>query len=84
MASGLPVLVTPISSNAEILSLGKVGLGPRTPEEWSAGLEGFYSDRELAARCGTTGRRIVVESYSVKANSARIAQILRDVAGRSD
>jgi hypothetical protein len=84
MASGLPVLVTPIGSNAEILSLGKVGLGPRAPEEWSEGLDNFYSDRDLAAQCGAAGRRIAVQSYSVKANSARLAQIFRDVAGRVD
>jgi hypothetical protein len=40
--------------------------------------------RDLAARRGTTERRIVVQSYSVNANSARLTQIFRDVAGRLD
>jgi hypothetical protein len=83
MASGLPVLVTPIGSNAEILALGRVGLGPRTPEEWSAALESLYLDRGLAAQYGAAGREIVARSYSVKANSARLAEIFRQVAGRS-
>jgi glycosyltransferase involved in cell wall biosynthesis len=80
MAAGLPVLVSPMGSNAEILSLGRVGLGPKTPEEWFEGLRTLYSDRDLAAECGAAGRRIAVQSYSVQANAARLARIFEEVA----
>ena len=80
MAMGLPVLVSPVGSNAEILSAGNVGLGPRTKEEWSAGLTRFYDNRNLASECGAAGRRIVQQSYSVAANAPRLAEIFREAA----
>ena len=82
MAAGLPVLVSPIGSNAEILALGRVGFGPKTPEEWLEGLRSFYSAPDLAAEYGTAGREIAVRSYSVDANAPKLAEIFRQVAAR--
>jgi glycosyltransferase involved in cell wall biosynthesis len=80
MASGIPSLVTPLGSNADILERGQVGLGVSGTGDWGSALERLYEDRRYAEECGREGRRIAVEFLSVKANVARLASIFEQVA----
>jgi glycosyltransferase involved in cell wall biosynthesis len=81
MALGIPALVSPVGSGAEILAEGEVGLPARNPGEWFAGLERLYADRPLAARCGQTARAVTERAYSLRTNAPRLAQIFQEVAG---
>jgi len=79
MACGVPVLVSPIGVNCEILAHDDVGFASRTCSEWFAGLVRLHDDSALSARMGAAGRRVVEARYSV-ANSARLlAAIFRSV-----
>ncbi len=80
MACGIPVVVTPVGVNAEILQRDDVGFGPQTPSQWFEALTRLHDDHELSARLGQTGRKLVETDYSVAANAGLLADIFREVA----
>lgn len=79
MAVRLPVIVTPVGVNQQILSEAEVGLPARTTNDWYQALNRLFHDRELASRLGVNGRRVVEEQYSVKRNVGLLAEIFREV-----
>ena len=83
MAAGIPSLLSPVGSGAEILAEGEVGLAARNDGEWLAGLSRLFEDRELAARCGRTARDVVVRGYAVATNAPKLARAFEEVAGRT-
>ena len=82
MAVGLPVVVTPVGANTEILAHDELGFAASTPGDWYQALKCLYADRELGARMGSTGRRVAEEHYSVKSNVVKLVEIFREVAER--
>ncbi|HEX8135979.1 MAG TPA: glycosyltransferase family 4 protein [Pyrinomonadaceae bacterium] len=80
MAVGLPVVVSPVGVNSEILRLGQVGLAAATSDEWYDALSALFADRSLARAMGATGRSVVLEHYSVSRNVSRLAEIFHEVA----
>jgi glycosyltransferase involved in cell wall biosynthesis len=79
MACGIPVVVTPVGVNSEILQRGDFGFAARTPDEWFAGLVRLHDDRALSVRMGAAGRRVVEEHYSVATSALMLAEIFRSV-----
>jgi glycosyltransferase involved in cell wall biosynthesis len=79
MACGIPAVVTPIGMNEEVLQAGTVGLGAASEAEWESALNMLLDDAELRQRMGQAGRKLVVEQYSVKALTPRLAKTLQDV-----
>ena len=75
MAVGRPAVVSPVGVNNEILAHGAVGLTAKTPAEWYDALKRLYENRDLGARMGAVGRRVVEEHYSVKRSVVRLAEI---------
>lgn len=82
MATGLPVVVTPIGVNDELLRKADIGFGARTDDEWHRALQALYADRGRGARMGAAGRRVVEEGYSVRGNVGRLAEIF-EIAARA-
>lgn len=81
MAVGIPVIVSPVGVNSEVLRQGEVGFAAKTAGEWYDALRALFSDRELALRMGAGGRAVVEEYYSVGKNVFALAGIFREVAG---
>lgn len=77
MACGLPVVVSPVGTNAEILAMGEVGRAARSHDEWVDAIDELIQDRPRARSLGTTGRSLVVERFSVSALAPRLAALLR-------
>lgn len=80
MAVGLPIVISPVGVNAEILSFDEVGFPATTGNDWYAALERLFTERELGPRMGAAGRKVVQEHYSVIANAPKLANIFREVA----
>jgi glycosyltransferase involved in cell wall biosynthesis len=80
MAAGLPVIVSPVGVNAEILSRGELGIAARSNSDWYEALERLYGAQEVGAQMGSTGRRVVEEHYSVRTNTVKLADIFREVS----
>lgn len=78
MACGLPVVVSPIGMNAEILSLNNVGLGPVNNDEWVDSLHWLLKNPAIAAGMGRTGRQIVLKYYSIPTLAPKLADILKN------
>ena len=82
MALGIPVLVSPVGVNVDIVSDGESGFLARTPEDWEHGLERLLTDQELRRRMGRAGRQMVERSYSATAHAPRVAEIFRRAADK--
>ncbi|MFN2515431.1 MAG: glycosyltransferase family 4 protein [Pyrinomonadaceae bacterium] len=80
MAVGLPVVVSPVGANEEVLSHGEVGFAVRTASDWYEALQRLYQDREMATRMGKAGRTVVEDHYSVERNAKLLANIFQQVA----
>jgi glycosyltransferase involved in cell wall biosynthesis len=83
MAVGLPIVISPVGVNAEILNRDEVGFAATSGNDWYAALERLFTESELGPRMGAAGRRVVQEHYSVTANAPKLANIFREVAAGS-
>ena len=77
MALGIPVVVSPVGVNAEIVEDGRNGYLARTTDEWETAIERLLLDPDLRRRLGGEGRLTVERSYSAAKTAARVAEIFR-------
>lgn len=77
LATGLPVVVSPVGMNAEVLRLGELGIGATTERQWIDGLTTLLEDSTLRARLGAEGRRVVESSFSIRVVAPKLARSLR-------
>jgi glycosyltransferase involved in cell wall biosynthesis len=82
MASGLPVVVSPVGMNAEVLKKGMVGFGPGSEPDWVDNLSQLLSSPKLREQMGKVGRETVVREFSVEALAPRLARVLLHTAGK--
>ena len=80
MATGLPVAVSRVGMNDEILKLAPVGFGADSLDEWRDALEALYADSSLRARMGAEGRQLVEARFSQKVVSELLLQIFREMS----
>ena len=72
MSCGIPVVVSPVGMNSQILSMGKSGLAAVKEEEWTEALLELLSDVRKRERMAWAGRKIIEENFSI----SRIVPIL--------
>jgi glycosyltransferase involved in cell wall biosynthesis len=77
MAAGLPVIVSPVGMNREVLELGNVGTGPSTLDEWISAFDAVFNDPDRATKMGATGRAVIMKKFCVDVISPQIARIIR-------
>jgi glycosyltransferase involved in cell wall biosynthesis len=82
MAVGIPYVVTPVGSCAEIGEAGVTHLPASTQEEWRAGLERLLADASLRRRMGEAGRLHTLQHYTVTIQSDKLARVLREAISR--
>ncbi|MGA7615752.1 MAG: glycosyltransferase [Thermoanaerobaculia bacterium] len=83
MASGIPVVVTDVGMNSDLLRMGEVGFGVRTEEEWLDALMALHVDRDLRLRLGRNGRALAVTRFDTAVIAARLLDLFRSVSTRS-
>jgi glycosyltransferase involved in cell wall biosynthesis len=76
MACGIPVVVSPVGMNADVLAMGELGYGPRSQDEWVDAIEALLSDAGLARRMGQVGRLVALEHFSCDVIAPRLAELL--------
>jgi glycosyltransferase involved in cell wall biosynthesis len=81
MAVGLPVIVSPVGMNNEVLSKGDVGLAAASSDDWYAALEVLYNQKSRRGQLGQTGRTVVEQYYNADKIVMDLAGILRQAAG---
>jgi len=84
MATGLPVVLTAVGGNPEMVTDGHDGrLVPRGDDEaLTAALESLLSDPEQAQRLGQAARETVLRRYQLSRTVARYAALYGALSGR--
>jgi glycosyltransferase involved in cell wall biosynthesis len=83
MSCGVPVVVSPVGMNAEVLEMGSLGQAAITSDEWVGALETVLEDPKRALAMGEKGREVAVKSFSVEALAGSLAAELLRVAGHA-
>jgi glycosyltransferase involved in cell wall biosynthesis len=77
MACGVPVVVSPVGMNSEVLSLGNVGFGAAKSAEWTESIIWLLDNPDNGQQMGRVGRRVIEERFSLHALAPRLADYLR-------
>lgn len=82
MASGLPVVASPVGANCEIVEHGINGFLAVTQQDWEKALRLLQEDPCLRQRMGQAGRKKVKERYSLHVTGPRLAEIIQYAAAK--
>lgn len=82
MASGTPVVASPVGALVDIVRPEVTGLHASTPDEWLQALDRLLADRDLRLRLGAAGRRDVEERWAFATHERSFEDALRGVAPR--
>lgn len=74
MACAIPVVVSPVGMNIEVLSIDTMGLGAVSEVEWIEALSALIESADLRHEMGVVGRGVVTESFSI----TKVAPLLVD------
>jgi len=77
MAAGLPVVVSPVGMNAELLAQAPCGLPARSIDDWVDAIGSVLSRPAMAARLGHAGRKVVEANYARHIIGPRLAELMR-------
>ena len=81
MASGLPVVVTPVGGIPEVVRDGENGflVPPEDPVALAAALRRVRENAELASACGRSAAETVRTEYSHRRNAERIMEVYEEI-----
>ena len=82
MAAGVPVVVSPVGMNKEVLAKGDVGFAATRGDEWYEAIDAFYKDQNLQIRMGNTARKVVEEHFSAVSVADKLAEIFKGLVNR--
>ena len=82
MGVGVPVVVSPVGVNRDIVRDGENGFLSRAPEEWLNRLGLLIENAELRAGLGAAGRRTVEERYSLAGALPLMQRVLQETVAR--
>lgn len=79
MAVGIPVVVSPVGMNREVLALGECGLAALGVDGWVDALTDLLRAQQRSLEMGSVGRRIVESHFSRDVVAPQLAGLLRQV-----
>ncbi|CAA0080637.1 Uncharacterised protein [BD1-7 clade bacterium] len=79
MASGKPVIASPVGVNTEIVEKNACGFLADSSEEWVHALRVLLIDAEQRKQFGLNGRRAVEQHYSLQAQAPRLIRIFKEL-----
>lgn len=80
MASGKPVVASPVGVNKNLVREGENGFLAADHASWARALVALRDDPDRRASMGAAGRRFVAASYDLSIQLPRLAEILREAA----
>lgn len=84
MSCNVPVVVSPVGMNAQILGENKVGFGVNTLKEWVDALIYLLDFSEQREKMGANGRKLVEEKYSTDVIVPKLSSCLKMVASHKN
>ena len=82
LATGVPVVASPVGLNLDIMREGWNGHFASAPEEWEPRITSLLSTPGVAKEMGERGRIDVEQRYSVRAYAGEYLRLLRSVYAR--
>jgi glycosyltransferase involved in cell wall biosynthesis len=76
MAVGLPVVVSSVGMNTEVLSQAHCGYGALTHDDWVSAISSLLLNRQLADELGGAGRKLIEERYSRSVIAPQLVKLL--------
>ena len=80
MAAGVPMVVTPVGVDLNVLQDGYNAMFATTEDEWFAKLKTLAQNAELRRSMGEAARATVEKHYSLETINAKLAKELRELA----
>lgn len=81
MAMGLPVVVSPVGMNREVVEDGVSGFFAETEDEWIARILQLAGDEKLRSRQGGAARAAVEREFALESVAARMVDFVEDLVG---
>jgi glycosyltransferase involved in cell wall biosynthesis len=81
MAVGIPYVVSPVGTCAEIGEPGLTHSFASTSDEWATALGDLIADREKRKQMGAAGRCHAIKHYTVPIQADKLARVLHEAAG---
>jgi glycosyltransferase involved in cell wall biosynthesis len=81
MATGRPVVVSPVGVNREIVRSGHNGFHATTAEEWVEALLRLARNADLRATLGQNARATIEEGFTAQISAGKFARVARAVCG---
>lgn len=81
MATGRPVVVSPIGMNKDLVQSGQNGFLADSTEEWVDALERLATSAELRDRLGLAGRATVEKTYAGSVVARKFVDVVRRIVG---
>lgn len=72
LASGLPVVASPVGMNNTFITDGERGLLAANSEDWLAAIIKFSTDPIIRIRCGSAGRRFALDNHAISVAGQRL------------
>jgi glycosyltransferase involved in cell wall biosynthesis len=83
MAVGVPVVVSPVGMNVDVMMKGEFGRFASQESEWVDAISEFLFCSTKAREYGRAGRKVAVANYSAEAVSKKLAEVIRSVQKKS-
>lgn len=80
MASGLPVIASPVGANCDVVVDNECGFFASSAAEWTDQLERLLTNAELRQRLGRAGRVRVQENYCLQATGPQLVAKIQSAA----
>jgi glycosyltransferase involved in cell wall biosynthesis len=80
MATGRPVVVSPVGVNSDIVRAGQNGFLARSTEDWVEALLKLAQDPSLRAKLGRGARKTVEQGFRAEISSAKFAAVVDRLA----
>lgn len=79
MAAGVPVIVSPVGMNRDVLAKGRIGFSANSNDQWYQTLELLYKDCSLQIELGREGRSVIEQFYDADKIAEQLAGIFKSL-----
>lgn len=80
MACAIPVIVSPVGMNIDVLRMGDIGLAAESDDDWISSIIMLLNTPIVAQKMGLAGREVVLKYFSTEIIAFELSKLLSSVA----